>query len=91
MAAEEQTDRMMSDMEVHMKYRNVTEFLHQGNKAPIDIHQHLLNVYGEQTMYVNTVRWWVVHFSSGNSGSPPLVQFFMSTAYRLLLIPAKNA
>ena len=26
----------------------------------------LLNIYGDQTVNVSTVRWWVVHFSSGN-------------------------
>jgi len=32
------------------------------------------------------VGWWVVHFSSGDNGSPPLVQTFMSMACRLLFI-----
>ena len=35
--------------------------------APIDIHWHLLNVYGDQTLDVSTVRQRVVHFSSGDS------------------------
>ena len=74
MAAEGQSDRMVSDMEVHMKQRCEIEFLHVENMAPIYIHQHLLNIYGDQTVDVSTVRQWVVHFSSGNSdsGSPPL-------------------
>ena len=38
MAAEGQSDKMASDMEVHMKQRCVTEFLHVEKMAPIDIH-----------------------------------------------------
>ena len=56
MAAEGQSDRMVSDMEVHMKQRCGTEFLHVEKMAPTDIHQHLLNVYGDQTVDVSTVR-----------------------------------
>ena len=48
MAAEGQSDRMVSDMEVHMKQRCGIEFLHAEKMAPIDIHLHLLNVYGVQ-------------------------------------------
>ena len=33
----------------------------------IDNHWHLLQVYGDQTVDVSTVRRWVVHFSSGDS------------------------
>ena len=29
--------------------------------------QHLLNVYGDQTVDVSTVRLWVVHFTSGDT------------------------
>ena len=49
----------------------------QKKMAPIDIHQHSLNVYGDQTVDVSTVRQWVVHFSSGNSnsGAPAGVDF----------------
>ena len=44
-------------------------------------------------MDVSTVRQWVVHFSSGDSdsGSPPLVQIFMSVACRLLFIAGKKS
>ena len=35
--------------------------------ALIDIDLHKLNIYGDQTVDVNSVRWWVVHFSGGNS------------------------
>jgi len=34
--------------------------------APIDIHWHLLNIHGDQTVDVSTVRQWVVHFTSSN-------------------------
>ena len=37
-AAEEQSDKMESDMEVHMKQRCVTKFLHLEKMAPTDIH-----------------------------------------------------
>jgi len=50
-----------------MKQRCVIEFLHAEKIAPNDIHQRLLNVYGEQTVDVSTVRRWVARFSSGNS------------------------
>jgi len=57
MAAEGQSDRMMSDIEVHRKQRCVTEFLHVGEKmAPTD-----------EPVGISTVSWWVVHFSSGDS------------------------
>ena len=46
-AAEGQSDKMVSDMEVHMKQRCATEFLHVEKIAPIDIHQSLLNIYGD--------------------------------------------
>ena len=35
--------------------------------APTDIHQHLMNVSGDQTVDVSTVKQWVVHFSNGDS------------------------
>jgi len=38
MAAEGQPDRMVSDMEVHMKQKCITEFLHAEKTAPTDIH-----------------------------------------------------
>ena len=56
-----------SDMEVRMKWRCVIEFLHAEKIAPTDIHRHLLNVYGDQTVDVRTVTRWVAHFSRGDS------------------------
>ena len=44
MAAEGQSDRMVTDVEVQMKQRCVSEFPHVEKMAPIDIHQCLLNV-----------------------------------------------
>ena len=44
-------------------------------------------------MDVNTVRWWVVHFSSGDRqcGSPPVVQIFTNAeACRLLFSTGEN-
>ena len=61
--------------------------------APSDIPHHLLSINGDQTMDVSTVRWWVVCFSSGNSdsGSPSLVQIFLSMVCRLLFISGESA
>ena len=38
MAAEGQSDKMVSDMEAHVKEKCVTEFLHVEKMAPTDIH-----------------------------------------------------
>jgi hypothetical protein len=65
--AEEQSGVMASDVEVRTKQRCVIEFLHAEKIAPIEIHRRLLNVYGDQTVDVSTVRRWVLHFSSGDS------------------------
>ena len=67
MMAERQHDQLASDMEVFRKQRCVIEFLHVEKVRSIDIHWHLLNIYGDQTVDVSTVRWWVVCFSSGDS------------------------
>ena len=93
MAAEGQSDRMTSVMEVWVKKRCVTVFLHAEKMAVIDIHQCFLNIYGDQTVDVSTVRWWVVHFSSGDNdvGSPLLVQVLMSAACEVLFINGENA
>ena len=67
MTAEGQSDKMVSDMEVHVKQRCVHEFLHVEKIAPNDIHRRLLNIYGDQTVDAGTVRRWVARFSSGDS------------------------
>ena len=41
--------------------------LHVEKMAPTDIHWCLLNIYGDQTVDVSTVRLFVFHFSGGNS------------------------
>jgi len=58
---------MASVMEVLMKQRYGTEFLHEEKMASTDIHRCLLNVYGVQTVEVSTVRQFVVNFSSSNN------------------------
>ena len=58
MAAEGQSDRMASEMEVCVKQRCGTEFLCAEKMAPGDIHWCLQNAYGHQTVNVSTVRWW---------------------------------
>ena len=52
-----------------------------------DFHQCLLNIYGDQSVDVSTVKWWVVPFSSGNSNtvSPPLVQIFHAYGMQALV------
>ena len=58
MAAEGQSDKMASDMEVSVKQGCGIEFLQVEKKnVPIDIYQHLLNVYGDETVDVSTVSW----------------------------------
>ena len=49
-------------MELCIKQTCVTEILHVEKMAPIDIHRHLQNVYGDQTVDVSTLRQWVVNF-----------------------------
>ena len=66
-AADGSCDKMVSDMEMHMKIRRVIEFLHAEKMALIDIYWWLLNIHGEQTEDVSTVRWWVACFSSGDN------------------------
>ena len=56
-----------SDMEVRMKQRCVTEFLHAEKIAPNNINRRLLNVYGDRTVDVSTVGRWVTRFSSVDS------------------------
>ena len=67
MTAEGQSNKMAFDMEERVKQRCVIEFLHAEKIASNDNHQCLLNIYGDQTVDVSTVRRWVAHFSSGNN------------------------
>jgi len=66
-AAEGQSDKMAFDIEACLKQKSRDESLHAGKMAPTDIHQHLLNIYGDQTVDITAVRQWAVHFSSDNS------------------------
>ena len=84
---------MASDTEACIMQRYGSELLHAERMASIDIGGHLLNVNGDQTVDVSTVRQWVVCFSSSNSDSvsAPLVQISMSRACRLLFIAGEVA
>ena len=75
MAAEGQLGKMTSDLEVHMEQNCAVELFCAEKIALIDIHQRLLNVYGDQTVDVSTMRWRVVCFcrADSNSVSPLLV------------------
>ena len=59
-----QTDRMASGTEVCMQQRYVTDLLGTEKISPTDIHWHLLNIYGDQTVDVNTVVWCVSAFET---------------------------
>ena len=65
------------------------EFLHTEEIAATDVPCCLLSVSGDQTMDVSTEAVGGA-FSSGKSGSPPLVQTFTSTDCRLLLITGSS-
>ena len=92
MAAEGQSDKTVSVMEMHMKQRCVAEFLYVEKMAPTDVHHHLLDVSGNQSVDVSTVRLRMVPFSSGDSdnGACPVVQMFTSASCRLLFITEEN-
>ena len=84
--AKGQSNKKPSDIRVHMKQRCINEFLHVGKMAPTDIHQHLLNVCGDQTV---DARWWMVHFRSEN-GFSPLVQIFKEVVCVFSFITSEN-
>ena len=90
MATEGQSDKILPDMEVCMKQRCVTEFLHTEKSAPVDINWHLLSVCGDQPVDVSAVRRWVVRFISGDSGPSLLVQTNKSV-HHSLFIAGENA
>jgi len=64
--------------------------------APLDIHQCLLDVNGDKTVDVSTVRWWVVCFSCGNSNMKDNLRFeqprrfLLGMACMLLVIAGEN-
>ena len=47
---------MVSDTEMNMLQKCGIEFLHVENTAPTDIHQCLLNAYGDQTVDVTALK-----------------------------------
>ena len=51
MAAEGQSDKVVSDIEVQLKHRCVIEFLCVENMAPTDIHWHLLKTFAIQSQW----------------------------------------
>ena len=57
MTAEWQSHRIAFDMEVCMKQRYVSKHLRWERIATTNIHQWLLNIYGDQAVDVSMVRW----------------------------------
>jgi len=52
---------MVPAKEVHVKQWRVIEFFNEEKMIPIDIHQCLLNIYGDQAVDVSIMRqWWCV-------------------------------
>jgi len=93
MTAEGQPNKVVPDMKVCMKQRYVTEFLYAEKMVPTDVHWCMLNIYGGFYLYKSGCEhseWWVVHFRSGDSGSPSLVKIFTSPACRFLFIVDRN-
>jgi len=62
LAGEGQSNKVMSDIEVHMKQRCAIGFLYVEKVAPTKIH----NLWRPNSGREHS-RWGVVHFSSGNS------------------------
>jgi len=72
MAAEGQSDKMASDMEVRIKQRGGTEFLCAEKMVPANIRWHLLNVDRDQTGCEHSEvgggvfqQWWHCVISTG--------------------------
>ena len=92
MAAEKQSENTVYEMEILMMERCGIQFLQVEEIMSIGIHHHMLNVYGDQTVDMSTVKWLLVHFSSGNCdhGSPLLVHILMYAACGILFITGEN-
>jgi len=88
----------------HVWSRSVSEFLYAEEMAPTDIHCHLLDAYGDQTVDVGTARQWAVFLQQGWSRKwffsksdhessfikkLLLLQTFKSRSWKLLLITWK--
>ena len=80
---------MATDMEVCMKQRGGIESLHVRRQYPL-IFLDTEHVWRPSSGCEHSEEW-VLHFSTGNSGSPPLVQIFTSMLCRLLFIVGENA
>ena len=74
-----------------MQKRCVIKFNHVEKIAPVNIHRHLINAYGNQIVAISVVKQWMVSFSStdSNSGSFSLVHTFTSVAWRICSLLAK--
>ena len=58
--------------DVRFKQRAVIEFLTAEDVPPIEIHRRMQAVYGDQCVYVSTVRRWVRRFKYGELGQADL-------------------
>ena len=54
-------------MDVRQKQKYGIEFLNAEEVQPIEIHKRLVNVHGNETVDVSTVRRWVLRFQSGDT------------------------
>jgi hypothetical protein len=59
---------MEGDIDVCLKQQCVIKFLNGEHIAPIELHQHLKNFYGEQRVDISTVRHWVRCVCDAGSG-----------------------
>jgi len=91
MVAERYSDKMVSDMEVCTKWRCVADFLHEEKIKPTCIHWHLLNIHGDQTGDVSTLRQWVMHLSNDAiiAAVKQRITFMDADFHRLLFIAGK--
>ena len=69
MAAEGQTDRMVSDMEVCMERRCVTELFHVEKMAPVDLQLMIAERLWRPNSGCEYNAGWLMCFSSDNCGS----------------------
>ena len=93
-AAEGQSEKMASDMEVQMKQSCVDQFLHTVKNGTYWHSSTFDECFWRPNNAYEHSEGWVTfaHFSSGHSNSriPPLVQISLSAACRLLLITDEN-
>ena len=76
MTAQVHSDKMNSDTGVCMMRRYATAFFYVGEMVPTDIHGYLLNIYGDQTVDVSTVRQWVVQWQQQQWVSFTVADFY---------------